>query len=411
MKFLNNAVFLLCGTILSTQSLAFNDVTNLELNAFFTGGFSVTDSDIPFIGVQDNANFDDVSRLGMQLTFKPRHDIPVDFTLQILGRGRNNWELEAEWAMMTYTPSPKWNLNLGKIRAPFFMYSQQYDVGVTYPWIIPPEELYGFANMPFTSISGADINHIQNIGQNWTLNSKIFTGQNDFTVPVAGMDIEAQIQRTTGLVFNLTNSWLTLNMSYIDMEYTTQEVDAIINDPGAKEVLIGFANFFSMPTDPVALASLLSMLGIDNTTNGKLEFMEAGFIIDKDFLLIGEYVKRRMTNTNFPTTNNWMLTSGYHFGKYTPLLTIARSDTSGSVFVMEQTAYTLGFNIGTSASSALKFELSKINIDDTFISLASPLGPIPVNNIGLYDNLPTAFGGPEIEDEVHRFSVAFSMVW
>ena len=396
---MRNTGIIASGLFCTSLSLASD---NIRTDAFITAGGTFSDSAIPFEGAAKDINFNQLSRIGIQYSYKPKHDIPVTFTGQLLARGYDDWAVTSEWALISYRPSSSWLINAGKIRTALFMYSQFYDVGVTYPWTTPPEEVYGVFNIPFTSMGGLEVINTQFLGD-WALQTRIQTGTGDFNVPAMGLDVPVQMEHLHTLQFNLSSDDLTINLAFGDIGWQSQELSTLGGDPriqGAFSTLAG-------STDPAVIAGLASQVGIANTTNGKAEFFDLGIKYDSNVLLIAEIVKRRLTNTTFPTIEAGYLTAGYHFNKYTPLITYARSDTSNSLIQQEQASVTIGLNIATSASSLLKFELKNTQIDDGSVAL---FPGIDVNNVGLYDELPVLFGGNVIEDSVNKVSITFSTV-
>ena len=99
---------------------------------------------------------------------------------------------------------------------------------------------------------------------------------------------------------------------------------------------------------------------------------------------------------------------GYHFDTLTPHLTFALNNSSNSLILQEQKSITLGLNLSPSSSSVLKFEFKHIAIADG--ALALPIPNTFINNVGLYDTLPTVLGGEAIEDRSNKLSITLSVV-
>lgn len=388
-----------CSLLYAGLSQANNEI---RTDAFITAGGIFTDSNVPFEGAGKDINFNRLSRIGLQYTYTPKHDIPVTFTGQLLARGDDDWAVAAEWALISYRPSSSWLINVGKVRTALLIYSQFYDIGVTYPWATPPEEVYGTYNIPFTSMGGIEVVNTQFIGD-WTLQTRLQTGSNDFTVPAMGLDVPVQMEHLHALQVNLSGDSLSLTLGYSDIGWQSQELNTLGADPRVQGAFGALAG----SNDPAVIAGLASQVGIANTTNGKAEFFDLGVKYDNDILIVAEIVKRRLGNTTFPTVEAGFVTAGYHFNKYTPLVTFSRGETSGSLIQQEQASLALGLSITTSASSLLKFEVKNTQIDDGSVALMPGLN---VDNVGLYDTLPTLFGGSPVEDSVNKVSITFSTV-
>ena len=75
-------------------------------------------------------------------------------TTQFVARGSNAWDLEAEWAYISFDASDERRLLFGRQRAPFYMYSDFLDVSYAYHWIKPPSGVY---SLPFDVFDGINL--------------------------------------------------------------------------------------------------------------------------------------------------------------------------------------------------------------------------------------------------------------
>lgn len=384
---------------------------NVRTDAFITAGGSFSDSNVPIETVAKDLNFGQLSRIGLQYTYTPSHDIPITFTGQLLARGSNNWNTDTEWALISYRPSLQWAVNAGRIRTSMLMYSQVYDVGVNYPWSTPPEETYGLYNIPFTSINGIEVINSQLVGD-WSLKTKFQLGNSNFSVPTLSLNVPVKLDNFHLVQFNLNKEAFTFNFSYTLADFQTQELSIMAADPRVQGGFAALAQKAGIPAeqlaDPSTILGLANSLGVSNTTNGKTALYNVGFIYDDNILLIAEGSKRRISNSTFPTVETGFLTMGYRFDTLTPHLTFALNNSSNSLILQEQKSITLGLNLSPSSSSVLKFEFKHIAIADG--ALALPIPNTFINNVGLYDTLPTVLGGEAIEDRSNKLSVTLSVV-
>ena len=60
------------------------------------------------------------------------------------------------------------------MRQPMFLYSDTYQVGVTYPWVNPPLEIYSL--IPWYNINGVMLNLSRPVAGSWDLKSKTYYG-------------------------------------------------------------------------------------------------------------------------------------------------------------------------------------------------------------------------------------------
>lgn len=82
-------------------------------------------------------------------------------TTQVLAEGSNDFQMEVEWAYVSYSITPSLIVQTGRLRTPFYLYSSALDVGYTYHWISPPAPVYASAGL--TRFEGVDL-----VQHNWT---------------------------------------------------------------------------------------------------------------------------------------------------------------------------------------------------------------------------------------------------
>jgi hypothetical protein len=76
--------------------------------------------------------------------------------MQLFGKGYDGrYELDASWAFLKYQVDSDTYARAGRLRMPIFLLSEYLDVGVAYPWVRPPMEVYGL--VPFSNFSGVDV--------------------------------------------------------------------------------------------------------------------------------------------------------------------------------------------------------------------------------------------------------------
>ena len=362
--------------------------SQLTMNGFVTAGVGITDSEYDVAGTNDRPNFADASRFGLQFDFDPQLEVPVTFTAQFLARGRNNWEVEAEWAYVSYQATDEIQIKAGRIRMPVFMYSQTYDVGVTYPWILPPEEVYGFANIPFTSVTGISFDHSMYLGD-WELGTTLYAGNNEFQVPVLGLDVDVDLIWGGGLVFNITNDVISARVSHHIMSF---------DSPITTSLKLSSAGIFLETAFPgVPLDLILAGAGITDTINGNVDLTTVGFGYDSSNIIAqAEWSFRNLDNTIFPDLKAAYIMLGYRMGKLTPHVTYAEVTSSHSLINQDQDSVTVGLSYQLTPASAIK-------LDYTHTTIGS--------GTALYDVLPAGFGGPTDLDDYNKIAAAYTMVF
>lgn len=110
------------------------------------------------------------SRVGIQgtYTFTPQ----ASFTGHVVSRGTHETP-DLAWAFGSYKFDGNWEVQLGRKRIPLYYYSDFQDIGVSYPWITPPPEIYGWEA---TNYNGASLRYNRDLGDT-QLTTSVFTGQ------------------------------------------------------------------------------------------------------------------------------------------------------------------------------------------------------------------------------------------
>jgi hypothetical protein len=140
----------MCIALLTFSLPSLAEVT-LQGFASFVGGATL-DSDETYNGYEDKIEYDKNSVYGLQAVSDLGDGLTA--TGQIVARGSENYKPEFEWMYMSYNITPTLSAKVGRIRTPFYMLSEYLEVGYTYHWIRPPEELYA---AQITNIDGASL--------------------------------------------------------------------------------------------------------------------------------------------------------------------------------------------------------------------------------------------------------------
>ena len=167
---------------------------------------------------------EDASYLGYENSISLRHhslfalqtDVELtetfSFTTQLMAHASEDKETGLEWAYLTWRPSNRWNFKAGRLRTPFYFYSDTLDLGYAYPWSIPPQQVYTPYLFPnFTGLSGAYQFNIWG----WDIETEAYWGNFEGKVSVADnalVDVKADNLR--GLILDVNRGNLRLRASY-----------------------------------------------------------------------------------------------------------------------------------------------------------------------------------------------------
>ena len=148
---------------LSTFCLMFTAYGHAEITfqgfASFVGGTTLDSKDDSYLGYINKIEYDNDSLYALQASSNLGDGLTV--TGQIIARGAENYQPEFEWMYASYNLTPTLNMKIGRVRTPFYMFSEYLEVGYTYQWIRPPVEVYAAA---ITNMDGVSFLYNMPIG-------------------------------------------------------------------------------------------------------------------------------------------------------------------------------------------------------------------------------------------------------
>ncbi|MCP5325397.1 MAG: hypothetical protein H7A09_03585 [Oceanospirillaceae bacterium] len=159
-------------------------------NALTAGGEAYTNDTV------DNLQ---ESRLGLQVTAPLGDD--VRFIGQAIARGNaeTGFVSNYEWAYLDYNVGDSGKFKAGRMRIPFYKYSDYLDVGYAYHWITPPKSMYSLA---FSNVDG--LGYSQNFavgGMDMSVNT-VF-GRYQGNLRIAGQDAPGDLQNLGAINFTM----------------------------------------------------------------------------------------------------------------------------------------------------------------------------------------------------------------
>lgn len=145
-------LYLFCG--FSTYSVSADDI---EISGFarVVAGY-LDESNADYLGYSDKVSLTQQSLVGLQGDWQLSSQVSI--TGQFLLHANEQRKSGLEWLYLTYQPNNTLRIKLGKLRTPFFSYSEYIDVGFAYPWITAPQTDYSI----FTTYEGinASLRHV-----------------------------------------------------------------------------------------------------------------------------------------------------------------------------------------------------------------------------------------------------------
>lgn len=250
-------------------------------------------------GTSFNASVDSV--FGLQASYKLSPGLDVTLQSVVRKTSTNGYAPQITWGFVRYEAMPGLTMRAGRMRTPFFMYSDSLNLNYASPWVRPPVEVYSLN--PFSDLNGADA---------------------IYRIPLDGMDLELHayggrstldIHDGSGRLGAIRGMQAALSLSGLTVQAGIARSNLALRWD---------APFFDVLSQQLVATGNGAVLEQISGDNGKATFVSAGFQYDQDnLLLVGEYASRTV-NRYTTSSAGWYLTAGYRFGALTPYMTLAR---------------------------------------------------------------------------------------
>ncbi|MFQ5642918.1 MAG: porin [Thiogranum sp.] len=350
------------ATLLLTRGGCLFAVENIEFNGFLAVGATRSNSstDSQNGNITDDINFDQDSRVGIQVSADINSRMSV--TAQLLGTNREdgNFDTTFDWGYISYALTENVNIRGGKIKFPTFLVSDYIEVGYAYPWIRPPAEVY--TSNPITAISGADVLFRAQFGSTDLLVQPYFGTANDQdalvpqeVLPMLGLSPGSvkyenfDAKDMAGINIALSSDFATLRAGYLQTRVSA------------------------------------SAFGVNNED---VTFWSVGANMDwHNIIAYSEYFQRDidgLANAFFPNQKGWYGTLGYRIDRFLPHITFAQllddNSSNDPGTGLEQDSLTLGVRYELGTGAALKVEAERVEPK----SGSRGLFMAPIDDINIY---------------------------
>lgn len=241
------------------------------------------------------------SILGLQLNRQIGNG--ADLTAQVIVREDQSSHVEPRlaWAFARFTPLADLEVRVGRLRSPFFMYSDSVWINFANIWIRPPQEVYGLN--PFTDLDGADLMWRSRFGET-DLELRPFVGRSILSLPRR----KAELSRIYGL--NLT-------AHYGDWSLFMGHAESPFGLPWGDEI-------FTSLNAALRRSPFSSVADELSGEDGYARFDAIGVQWDNlDYLFSAEYA-RRSVNRYITSAHGWHITLARRLGVVAPYLMLAR---------------------------------------------------------------------------------------
>lgn len=297
---------LLAATIAASFCGASQAAVDINGFASIKGGMALS-SDDELYGYDDDFSFKNESLAALQVKSDLGDKLSV--TAQLLGRGADDWDVKFEWAFLSYDLTDTWRVNAGRLRTPFYKYSDFRDVGYAYDWSRVPQSVYGLG---FDNIEGASLYHTSTLG-NFDSSLQLIIGSYDGDAAIGDAAAEAQIDNIAGVAWELGQDGYSFRVAYLTGKTTfyVDQLDAPVT--GLYAQLTGFG-----------LGALAKDLDIVDESSS---FAGIGFNIDKnDWVLVSEITKAVVDDSFISDQESYYISVGHRFDSITPYVSFEKED-------------------------------------------------------------------------------------
>ncbi len=330
---------------------------------------------------EEDIVFEPDTLLGLQ--FKGQISEKMSATVQMVARGTQDYEATAEWVYVSYDVNDSFTWRAGRLRAPYYQYSDYLDVGYALPWIRAPREVY-FLNT--NNVDGVDALFRSTFG---SVDSTVQLYFGAFDGETAG-EIPVSSRNQMGAVWSLTAGSLSGRAA---VHTATLTIDVLTNS----SIAALYAGLVTMQSLGIDTSSNIEELTIEEET---ATYGNVAINYDNGSLLAGaEYATLDIDSSPYGTINRMSAILGWRFGDVLVHATLseadddARTDLDAGIPVLTSPPYpapalalnaiapgldavadslmdtqstiTLGVRWDFTSSAALKFQLDDISYDKT----------------------------------------------
>ncbi|WP_211162833.1 porin [Alteromonas ponticola] len=284
----------------------------IRINGFANLIAGKASSDDTLYGYTDDISFDEQSLFALQLSGDVNDKLTA--TGQLVARGSDDYDVDFEWAYMTYAVTDNTSVTAGRLRLPLFRYSASLDVGYSYHWVAPPESVYGVV---FNNIDGVRVDY-SNYAGDLEYNFQLAYGTLDADFVLGGQQGNVEGNNAINLTAETTyGNW--------KLRGVIGRANVTFDIPTVKPTIQALSGI-----DP-AFADLLDA----NDDTGT--FVGVGLEYDNfNWFISGEYTEVAIDDSYYQDDINYYVTAGIRVGKFTPFVTAEWNDAEDDLKFLDQ---------------------------------------------------------------------------
>jgi hypothetical protein len=291
---------LVLASAVALACTGFNAQADIRFNGFasIVAGTAL-DEDSSLYGYDDNLSFKPESLFALQVSSDLGDGLSA--TAQILSRGENDFTTDFEWAYVSYELTDQTQVNMGRMRIPFYRYSDFLDVGYAYSWIRPPQSVY---RMVFSTYDGVSVLHNSYFG-GFDSTLQVITGSYEGGINLLSDYDPSKLESMVGVNWTIGNEWVTARAVYMTADTTI----SFENNPDPEQTLNqGIALFGATFPDAA------NGLRVENDT-GTFFGLGATFTYD-NWVLDMEVTNVEVDDSIVATQEQYYVSLGYRHNEY-----------------------------------------------------------------------------------------------
>src|SRR5690554_2263344 len=341
---------------------------------FTTGGYDTT------------LGFDQHTLAGLQISKKVNDNTSA--TVQLMSRGKQGYKTETAWAYVTYDLSDNTAIRFGRLRTPFFHYSDFLEVGYAYNWVTPPTIVYRLDSMSI--LTGVDFTHQFTMG---AIDGafQLYTGRYKDDFELRGDTYDAELSSAAGAVLNLNAGNFGGRLSYHQAELSFHDLDPTLPEADLR-------NLDKVLAAAIGAVPFIGAVDSFEASGQNSSFYQGSLFWDNGSTsLIAEYTALRHDSHLLNDDDAWLVSIAQRFGDVTAHLTYATAKNKvkdGNVGIVQRFAESeesdiiAGLRYDYSSSVALKAEAHYITINNaaTRADQMTTVGPVAASELDLDKN-------------------------
>lgn len=305
----------LAMAIFAGFALGSNTVSaDINLSGFgqIVGGTVSGDAD-ELYGYDSDLSFTPESLFGLQINASVSDRLTA--TAQLVGRGDQDFDPDFAWAYLTYRFNDQWDVRAGRIRIPFYKYSDFLDVGYAYHWTRTPSPVY--QTITFSELDGVNFSHSAFIGD-WFSRFQLLFGRFEGEVSIGGEMSPTDLSNVVGGAWELSYEWFNARLAYFQTDTTI--------DVAAVNPLLDTLRSAGFP-------DVASDIAFDGDTGS---FWGVALEGDwGDYFVSAEVVNRKVRNSLLNDVDGWYIGGGTRLDDWTFHGTVGRWDASAQLGALD----------------------------------------------------------------------------